>query len=274
MGLLDGKVAVVTGSGRGIGKAIALKLAKEGASVVINDLDAAPAEETVNEINSMGVKAVAAVGSVTDKEFPDKLIGAAVNDLGGLDIIVNNAGYTWDAVIQKSTDEMWEAMLAVHATAPFRIMRAAAPYIRENAKKEKAEGKKVIRKIVNVTSIAGVYGNAGQINYSAGKAAIIGMTKTMGKEWGRYNVSVNAVAYGIIETRLTAPKEESEDIKVHGKDIAVGIPKTALDGFKQMIPLGRLGTLEEAAGAVLFFASPLSDYVTTETLVCSGGLRF
>ncbi len=274
MGLLDGKVAVVTGSGRGIGKAIALKLAKEGASVVINDLDAAPADETVNEIKNMGVKAVAAVGSVTDKEFPDKLIGAAINDLGRLDIIVNNAGYTWDAVIQKSTDEMWEAMLAVHATAPFRIMRAAAPYIRENAKKEKAEGKKVIRKIVNVTSIAGVYGNAGQINYSAGKAAIIGMTKTMGKEWGRYNVSVNAVAYGIIETRLTAPKEESEDIKVHGKDIAVGIPKTALDGFKQMIPLGRLGTLEEAAGPVLFFASPLSDYVTTETLVCSGGLRF
>lgn len=272
MALLEGKVAIITGSGRGIGRAIATLFAKEGASVVINDLDTEPAEETAKEIRKMGVKAVACAGSVTDKAFPERLMNTTIKELGKLDILVNNAGYTWDAVIQNMTDEQWYAMIDVHATAPFRIIRAATPYMREAAKKEIKEGKRVQRKIVNITSIAGVYGNAGQVNYSAAKAGLIGITKAMAKEWGRFNINVNVVAYGFIETRLTGDKAQGTTIKVEGKEIAVGVPKTMLDSIKMMAPLGRAGTPEEAAGPVLFLASPLSDYVTGELLICSGGI--
>jgi 3-oxoacyl-[acyl-carrier protein] reductase len=272
MVLLEDKVAVITGSGRGIGKAIATLFAKEGASVVINDLDPEPAEQTAEEIRKTGAKAVACAGSVTDKEFPDRLMSTAIKEFGKLDVLVNNAGYTWDAVIQNMSDEQWYAMIDVHATAPFRIIRAAAPYMRDAAKKELKEGKRVSRKIVNITSIAGVYGNAGQVNYSAGKAALIGITKTMAKEWGRFNINVNVVAYGFIETRLTGDKEEGTKIKVEGKEIAVGVPKSMKDSLALMAPLGRAGTAKEAAGPVLFLASPLADYVTGELVICSGGV--
>ncbi|MFH1625858.1 MAG: SDR family NAD(P)-dependent oxidoreductase [Pseudomonadota bacterium] len=274
MALLQDKVAIITGSGRGIGKAIATLFAKEGASVVINDLDPEPAEATAKEIKSTGAKAVACAGSVTDKNFPERLMNATINEFGKLDILVNNAGYTWDAVIQNMTDEQWYAMIDVHATAPFRIIKAATPYMREAAKKELSEGKKVHRKIVNITSIAGVYGNAGQINYSAAKAALIGITKTMAKEWGRFNINVNVVAYGFVGTRLTGDKAQNPTIKVEDREIAVGVPKATLDSLKALVPLGRAGTPEEAAGPVLFLASPLSDYVTGELLICSGGLAF
>jgi 3-oxoacyl-[acyl-carrier protein] reductase len=272
MGLLENKSAIITGSGRGVGKAIATLFAKEGASVVINDLDVEPAEETVEEIKKTGAHAVACVGSVTNTEFPDKVIGTAIKEFGRLDIIVNCAGYTWDAVIQKQTDEHWYAMMDVHATAPFRIIRAAAPYIRDAAKKEMAEGKRVHRKIINISSLAGVCGNAGQANYSSAKAAVIGLTKSMAKEWGRYNVNVNAVAYGPIETRLTQAVDEKKIIDVEGREIAVGIPKAVKSSFAMMCPLGRSGTPEEAAGPVLFLASHLSDYVSSEVIICSGGL--
>jgi 3-oxoacyl-[acyl-carrier protein] reductase len=272
MVLLEDKVAVITGSGRGIGKAIATLFAKEGASVVINDLDPEPAEQTAEEIRKTGAKAVACAGSVTDKEFPDRLMSTAIKEFGKLDVLVNNAGYTWDAVIQNMSDEQWYAMIDVHATAPFRIIRAATPYMREAAKKELKEGKKVSRKIVNITSIAGVYGNAGQVNYSAGKAALIGITKAMAKEWGRFNINVNVVAYGFIETRLTGDKEEGTKIEVEGKEIAVGVPKSMKDSLALMAPLGRAGTAKEAAGPVLFLASPLADYVTGELVICSGGV--
>ncbi|MDY7032668.1 MAG: SDR family oxidoreductase [Thermodesulfobacteriota bacterium] len=272
MALLEDKVAIITGSGRGIGKAIATRFAQEGASVVINDLDPEPAEETAKEIRDMGVKAVACAGSVTDKDFPEKLMNTTIKELGKLDILVNNAGYTWDAVVQNMSDEQWYAMIDVHTTAPFRIIRAATPYMREAAKKELKEGKKVHRKIVNITSIAGVYGNAGQVNYSAAKAGLIGVTKAMAKEWGRFNINVNVVAYGFIETRLTGNKEEGGTIHVEGKDIAVGVPKSMKASIGLMAPLGRAGTPEEAAGPVVFLASPLSDYVTGELVICSGGL--
>lgn len=272
MGLLEGKKAIITGSGRGVGKAIATLFADQGASVVINDLDAKPAQETADEINKSGGKAVICAGSVTDVEFPEKLVNTAINDLGGLDIIVNNAGYTWDAVVQNQTDEQWYAMIDVHATAPFRIIRAAAKYIKDTAKKEQAEGIINNRKIVNITSLAGVGGNAGQINYSAGKAAMIGITKTMAKEWGRYNVNVNAVAYGAIGTRLTQATDEKEIIEVQGNKIGIGVPKSFMQGMKMLCPLGRVGTPEEAAGPVLFLASPLSNYVSSEVLIVSGGL--
>ncbi len=210
MAKLDGKVALVSGSGRGIGRALALKLAREGARVAVNDLDADPANETAEEIRALGGAAVACAGDVTADDFADRFVKAAMDAWGGIDIIVNNAGYTWDSVIQKMTDEQWDAVMDVHVKAPFRILRAAAEPIRIAAKKEAMEGIEVIRKVVNISSIAGLYGNAGQINYSAAKSAMIGMTRTMAKEWGRYKVCVNCVAFGYIKTRMTQPMDKDD----------------------------------------------------------------
>ncbi len=272
---LDGKVALVTGAGRGIGRAIAEKLAAAGAAVMINDLDPAPAGESEQAITQAGGKAASLAGDVTAADFPQKLVDAAIGKFGGLDIIVNNAGYTWDNVIQKTTDDQYLAMLGIHLVAPFRVLRAASTFIRETAKKEAAEGKRVMRKVVNITSIAGTDGNAGQAGYSSGKAGVIGLTKTMAKEWGRYNVNVNAVGFGLIETRLTQPLTQAgATIDVQGRTIAVGVQPKMLDAMKAVCPLGRAGTPEEAAGAVLFFCSPLSDYVTAEVLICGGGMHF
>jgi 3-oxoacyl-[acyl-carrier protein] reductase len=269
--LLVGKSAIVTGSGRGIGQAIARLFAQHGASVVINDLDNEVAEGTASEINDAGGRAVVCAGSVTDAEFPNQLVKTAADSFGGIDIIVNNAGYTWDAVVQNMTDEQWYAMIDVHLTAPFRIIRAATPYMREAAKQEIAEGRRVHRKIINVSSTSGVAGNPGQINYSAGKMGIVGVTKTMAKEWGRFNINVNAVAYGFIETRLTQSKEKQEKITVEGKEVELGIPDAMRKMAANFIPLGRAGTPEEAAGPVLFLASPLSDYVTGAVVLVTGG---
>ena len=207
MGMLDGKVAILTGSGRGIGAAAAQMFAREGALVVVSDLDPQPAEETAAAIRNAGGKAIVVAGDVTDPAFPAQLIQATLDTYAGLDIIVNNAGYTWDGVIQNMTDKQWQAMLDVHVTAPFRILREASQFIREAAKKEQAaNGRANPRKVINVSSVSGVYGNAGQANYSTGKAGITGLTKTLAKEWGRYNVQVNCVCYGFIDTRLTATK--------------------------------------------------------------------
>jgi len=272
---LESKTALVTGAGRGIGRAIALKLAEYGASVMVNDLDPAPAAESEAAVKQAGGKAASLAGDVTDPAFPQRLVDATLERFGSIDIIVNNAGYTWDNVIQKTTDEQFQAMLNIHITAPFRILRAASNWIRETAKSEAAEGKRVTRKVVNITSIAGVDGNPGQAGYSSGKAGIIGLTETMAKEWGRYNVTVNAVGFGLIETRLTQPLTgEAASIDVQGRKIAVGVQPKVLEWVKTACPLGRAGTPEEAASAVLFFCSPLSDYVTAEVLICGGGLHF
>ncbi|HEY1342858.1 MAG TPA: SDR family oxidoreductase [Bryobacteraceae bacterium] len=272
---LESKAALVTGAGRGIGRAIAEKLAEYGASVMVNDLDAAPAAETEAAIRATGRRAASLAGDVTDPAFPQQLVDATLQKFGSLDIIVNNAGYTWDNVIQKMTDEQFQAMLNIHLVAPFRILRAASGWIRETAKREAAEGKRITRKVVNITSIAGTDGNPGQAGYSSGKAGVVGLTKTMAKEWGRYNVTVNAVGFGIIETRLTQPLAgEAASIDVQGRKIAVGVQPKVLEWVKQACPLGRTGTPEDAANAVLFFCSPLSDYVTAETLICGGGLHF
>jgi 3-oxoacyl-[acyl-carrier protein] reductase len=267
---LDGKAALVTGSGRGIGKAIAAQLRAAGARVMINDLDADVAEATGRELDTPFL-----AGSVTDPAFPQKLVDATVEAFGGLDIIVNNAGYTWDNVIQKTTDEQFQAMIDIHVTAPFRVLRAASGFIRDRAKAEAAAGQRVMRKVVNISSVSGVYGNAGQIGYGAGKMGINGITHVMAKEWGRYNVNVNSVAFGFIETRLTqALDKDNASIDIEGRKIAVGVQPAMLDAMRQMIPLGRLGSAEEAAGSVMFFCSPLSDYVSGEILVVSGGMRF
>ncbi len=274
MGTLDGKVALVTGSGRGIGQAIALKLAGEGARLVINDLDPAPAEETIAQINALGTQAVACNGDVTEPDFGDRIVKMAVDTYGTPDIIINNAGYTWDNVIQKMTDEQFLAVMDVHLVAPFRILRAAAGPMREAAKKEAETGTPVCRKVVNISSVSGVYGNAGQSNYSSGKAAIVGLTKALAKEWGRYNVTVNAVAYGLVHTRLTQALDgEGASIDVQGRDIAVGVQRQYLEAATQRIPLGRGGTPEDAAGAVYLFCIPESNYVSGQLLVCDGGGR-
>ena len=271
-GKLEGKVALVTGSGRGIGRAIATKLAAEGARVVVNDLDPGPAEETVAAIKAAGGEAVACAGSVVAPDFAERFIGTATSTYGGLDIIVNNAGYTWDSVIQKMTDEQWYAMIDVHLTAPFRILRAAQPVIRQLVKADESAGRRTIRKVINVSSVAGLFGNAGQINYSAGKAGIVGMTQTLAKEWGRLSTTVNCVAFGLIKTRLTDGAAGSSTAHIDGRDIKVGVNPELLATMERTIPLGRGGTPEEAAGAVYLFAIPESDYVSGQTLMCTGGL--
>jgi 3-oxoacyl-[acyl-carrier protein] reductase len=272
---LESKSALVTGAGRGIGRAIAEKLAEYGASVMVNDLDAGPAQETAGIIQERGGRAAYMAGSVTDAEFPQRLVDFTIAEFGSLDIIVNNAGYTWDNVIQKTSDEQFQAMLDIHLKAPFRILRAASGWIRETAKRETAEGVRVMRKVVNITSIAGTDGGAGQSGYSSGKAGVIGLTKTLAKEWGRYNVNVNSVGFGLIETRLIQPLTNADaSIEMEGRKIAIGVQPKMLDWAKSVCPLGRLGTPEEAASAVLFFCSPLSDYVTAEVLICGGGLHF
>ncbi len=271
MKLLEGKAAVITGSGRGIGQSIAKLFAVQGASVVINDLDEECSETVATEIRSAGAQAIACQGNVTAPGFPEKLLNTALNQFGRLDIIVNNAGYTWDAVVHNMSDEAWEAMLSVHLTAPFRIIRAASGYLRETAKREIARGERVQRKIVNVSSVSGLAGSAGQLNYSAAKMGVVGMTKSLAREWGRFNINVNAVAYGFIETRLTAVKDKESKIQIGDQEVDVGIPVAAREAFKQMIPLGRPGTPDEAAGPVLFLASPLADYVSGEVLLVTGG---
>ena len=273
MGKVEGKVAIVSGSGRGIGRAIAHKLSSEGAKVVVNDLDADPANEVVEEIKAAGGEAVACTGNVTEPDFGERFVLTAIDAYSGLDIIINNAGYTWDNVIHKMADDQFQAMIDVHVTAPFRILRAAAEPFRIFAKQEAADGKEVFRKVVNISSTSGTGGNAGQVNYSAAKAGIVGVTKTLAKEWGRYKVNVNCVAFGYIQTRLTVPLSgEAATIEIEGQEIKVGVQPQAIQAMSMMIPLGRGGLPEEAAGAVFMFCIPESNYVSGQTIVCGGGL--
>ncbi|MGA7241589.1 MAG: SDR family oxidoreductase [Terracidiphilus sp.] len=271
---LEGKTALVTGAGRGIGRAIAKRLVNAGARVMMNDLDEEMLLESEAELAKPD-RVSRVTGDLTDPAIPELIVQATLAEFDSIDIIVNNAGYSWDNVIQKTSDEQFQAMLDIHLLTPFRILRAASGFIRESAKKEIAASRRVMRKIVNITSIAGTDGNPGQVGYSAGKAGIIGLTKTMAKEWGRYNVNVNAVGFGLIGTRLVQPLTDAgAKMEMHGHEIRLGVQPSLLDSVKSACPLGRLGTPEEAAGAVLFFCSPLSDYVTGEVLICGGGLHF
>ena len=271
---LEGKTAYITGSGRGIGRAVALKLASEGANIVINDLDAEPAENTVADIKEAGGKAIAVVGRVTEDGFAERFINAGIDAFGGVDIIVNNAGYTWDSMIGGMSDEQFDAMIDVHLKAPFQILKAASQFIIPEAKAEAAEGREVCRKVVNISSIAGTGGNAGQVNYSSAKSGILGLTKTLCKEWGRFKVNVNCVAFGLIETRLTEATDEKKTVSIEGNEIGVGIPKKVISGFEASIPMRRAGTPQEAANGVYLFCIPESDYVSGQTLIVGGGLSF
>jgi 3-oxoacyl-[acyl-carrier protein] reductase len=268
MGVLDDKVAIVTGSARGIGRATAELLASQGAKVVINDLDGDVAQQTASEI--AGETTVFA-GDLTAGDAPDKLIQTAIDAWGRIDIIVNNAGYTLDAPIHKMSDDWFQKMLDIHLVVPFRVIRAAAPHLREPAKAERERGEEVFRKIVNVSSISGTMGNAGQANYSSGKAGVVGLTKTLAKEWGQFKVNVNAVAFGYIETRLTASKDESNVAEIGGEKVQLGIPDQLRGMAAMLIPLGRPGTPEEAAGGVFFLCSPWSNYVHGQVLNITGG---
>jgi 3-oxoacyl-[acyl-carrier protein] reductase len=268
VGVLDGKAAIVTGSARGIGRATAELLAEHGARVLINDLDADVAEQAASEIS--GESSVFG-GDLTKEGVPDQLIQKAVDEFGQLDIVVNNAGYTRDGVAHKMTDEQFQAMLDIHTVVPFRICRAAAPFMREPAKQEREEGREVFRKIVNVSSVSGMHGNAGQVNYSAGKLGVVGLTKTLAKEWGQFKINVNAVAFGFVETRLTAAKESGNTMTKDGEEIQLGIPEQMRQMASMLIPLGRPASPEEAAGPVFFLCSPWADYVHGQVLNVTGG---
>jgi 3-oxoacyl-[acyl-carrier protein] reductase len=270
MGLLDGKAAIVTGSARGIGRATAELMAAEGAKVLINDLDADVAEQTASEIDA---ETAVYAGDLTEEGACDDLVAAAVDAFGTVDICVNNAGYTWDGVAHKTTDEQFQAMLDIHTIVPFRVARALAPHWREAAKKEREEGVEVFRKLINTSSTTGMFGNPGQINYAAGKAGVVGITKTLAKEWGQFKINVNAVAFGFVETRLTAAKEEGGEItSPTGEKIELGIPEQMRAMAQAIIPLGRGATPTEAAGPVLFLASPLANYVQGQVLNITGGM--
>jgi len=272
MGTLDGKVALVTGAGRGIGAATARKLAGSGAKIVLGELDPEPAEETAAAIVAAGGRAVPLIGDVAAPDFGEKAVAAALESFGDLDIIVNNAGYIWNTAIQNTSDAQWYAMIDVHATAPFRILRAAQPHFRAAARREAEAGAAKHRKVVNISSVSGLYGAATQLAYSAAKASLIGVTRTLAKEWGRLRVNVNCVAFGYVDTRLTQRYEGAPPtIEVKGGRYKVGLDGGMLDVMTPTIPLGRPGTPEEAAGAVYLFCIPESDYVSGQVLVCDGG---
>lgn len=270
--ILENQVAIITGSGRGIGAAAAKIFAEAGAKVVVNDLDSGPAESVVAEIQAAGGQAIAVPGDVLAAQFPQELMQSAVDAYGKINILVNNAGFTWDGMLHKMSDEQWDAVLAVHATAPFRMIRAAAAYLREPAKAEKKAGSPLEpRCIVNVSSTSGLHGNIGQANYATGKMGVIGLTKTIAKEWGAFGIRCNAVVFGLIDTRMTAPKEEGKTISVGEQEVAIGIPEHLRQILPQMIPLGRAGKPQEAAAGIFFLASPLAAYVTGHVLEVTGG---
>jgi 3-oxoacyl-[acyl-carrier protein] reductase len=270
---LAGKTALVTGAGRGIGRALAIKLAGEGAALVINDLDEAPLAETAAAIERDGGRVATLAGSVADAGFVDKFVDLALEQFGGLDIIVNNAGYTWPAPAAQTTDEQMTTMFEVHVMGPFRLLRAAHGPISRMRERESAEGREVFRKVVNISSMAATGGVASHFAYSAAKAGVIGMTRTLSKEWGRLKVNVNCVAYGMIETRLNAPREPNgPKVTIEGHAVEFGQSRRFRESTEALIPLGRGGTPEEAADGAYLFCIPESNYVSGQVLIVAGGL--
>ena len=268
MGILDGKVAIVTGSARGIGRATAELFTSQGAQVLINDLDADVAQQTASEIDG---ETIVFGGDLTKPGVCDELVAKVIDAWGRIDILVNNAGYTIDAPIHKMTDDAFQRMLDIHSIVPFRMCRAVAPHMREPAKVEREQGVEVFRKIVNISSISGTMGNAGQANYATGKSGVVGLTKTLAKEWGQFKINVNAAAFGYIETRLTADKDGDNTMEIDGQTVQLGIPSQMRQLAPALIPMGRPGTPAEAAGGVFLLCTPWADYITGQVLTISGG---
>ncbi|MBX3269423.1 MAG: SDR family oxidoreductase [Sandaracinaceae bacterium] len=267
MGLLTDRVAVVTGAGRGIGRAIVERFVAEGARVVVNDLDAAPAEEARAACEAIRPgAAVTSVGSVTDAAYTDALMARAIDAFGALDVLVCNAGLTRDRVAHRMSDDEWQRVIDVNLTGTFHCVRSAAPHLRDVAKRELEERGEVsrVRKVVTFFSTAAIRGNPGQLNYAAAKMGNVGLARTLAQEWAPFRICVNAVAPGFIETRMTAEKAPGE---------AMGIPRALREAALDRIPFGRYGRPEDVAGVVLFLSSPLSDYVTGQELNVSGGLQ-
>ncbi|MBM4205711.1 MAG: SDR family oxidoreductase [Gammaproteobacteria bacterium] len=273
MGKLDGRVALVTGAGRGIGAATAIKLAADGAAVIVNDRDRDEAAATARRIITTVGKAVCVVADLTTSGAAENLIEESLRAFGGLDIIVNNAGYVWNGAVQNHSDEQWAAMLDMHAGAPFRVLRAWYPWLKQTTTRElEAGGPMRCRKVVNISSVSGTTGAATQIAYSAGKSAVVGITKTLAKEWGRFNVTVNAVAFGHIDTRLTQTYDSvPPTIRVGDRAFKVGLSTEQAESVRAATPLGRSGVPDDAAGAIMLFCFPESDFVTGQILTCSGG---
>ena len=270
-GALDSRIAIVTGAAQGIGRAIAHKLASQGAAVLANDLDAERLAVLEEEVARGGGVCGTFAGDVTAADFGDRAVASCLERFGDLHIVINNAGYIWNSRILNHTDEQWYAMIDVHATAPFRLLRAAGRHFRDTAKSGLSRR---ARKVVNVSSISGLFGEATQFSYSAAKSALVGMTRSLAKDWGRYNVTVNCVAFGFIETRLTQTYEKDvPEIHIGDRKLKVGLEATQSELMKSMIPLGRAGTTEEAAGAVYLCCLPESDYISGEIVVAAGGLR-
>jgi len=267
---LAGRVAIVTGAARGIGRSIVQKLANEGAQVIANDLDAALLAEGVNKQTQQGLTVHALAGDITEQATAEALVSTALERYGDLHIIVNNAGYIWNSAAVKHTDEQWHAMLDVHATGPFRLLREAGHHFRQQASTD-PPGR--LRKVVNISSISGIYGAATQVAYSSAKAAVVGMTKTLAREWGRYHVTVNCVAFGYIDTRLIEPFEDQPNrVTIKGRAHPVGLTAAQRESEREMAALGRLGRPEDAANAVYLLCILESDFITGEVLVASGGL--
>jgi len=268
MGILDGKVAIVTGSARGIGRATAELFTSQGAKVLINDLDTDVAQQTAAEIDG---ETIVYGGDLTKPGVCDELVAKVIDAWDRIDILVNNAGYTIDAPIHKMTDDAFQRMLDIHSIVPFRMCRAVAPHMREPAKVEREQGVEVFRKIVNISSISGTMGNAGQANYATGKSGVVGLTKTLAKEWGQFKINVNAAAFGYIETRLTADKDGDNTMEIDGQTVQLGIPSQMRQLAPALIPMGRPGTPAEAAGGVFLLCTPWADYITGQVLTISGG---
>jgi 3-oxoacyl-[acyl-carrier protein] reductase len=268
MAILDDKVAIVTGSARGIGRATAELLTSQGAKVLINDLDGDVAEQTASEVSG---ETLVFGGDLTKPGVCDQLVQKVIDEWGKVDILINNAGYTIDRPIHKMSDDEFQRMIDIHNVVPFRMCRAVAPHMREPAKQEREQGIEYFRKIVNVSSISGTMGNAGQANYASGKSGVVGLTKTLAKEWGQFKINVNAVAFGYIETRLTATKNEANTMEIDGQTIQLGIPDQMRQLASNLIPLGRPGQPAEAAGGVFLLCTPWANYITGQVLGITGG---
>ncbi|MEV6072079.1 SDR family oxidoreductase [Nocardia sp. NPDC052001] len=293
--LLDGQVAIVTGGSRGIGGATAIQLAANGASVVIADVDKSKADATAAAINERygSDSATAFVADLVSPGACDDLVDHALHYYGDLDIVVNNAGYAWDSRVHAMTDEQFQAMLDIHLVVPFRLARACAPVFRAAAQADNANGVVRHRKTVMVSSMAGLIGLDGAANYAAAKAGMLGLVRTLAQEWGSMRVNVNAVAFGVIQTRFGLPQSEREVIHTGGRTIQVGMPakqaqrmgitvdpdspptEAEIYAAKPMpfVSLGRTGTISEAADAIFWLCSPLSNYVTGQVVPVNGGTR-